>query len=211
MTAMRPSLFAALVAFAGTARAAPTRTQIARGQYLVDFAACNDCHTPLKFNPETKSPEPDMAHMLSGHPAGAADPQGKLGDADGALIGGTFTEFTAPFGTIYSANLTPDKETGLGTWTVEMFIQAVRTGRHLGQGRAILPPMPWYGLATLTDEDLRAIFAYLQSIPAVHNAVPEPKVSEATLAELARGNAEILKQLRIPAPSRGKRGGGGSP
>ena len=71
-----------------------------------------------------------------------------------------------PWGVSFTANLTPDKETGLGNWTEEMFITTMRTGRHQGKGRPILPPMPYQFIATLNDEDLKAVFAYLQSIPA---------------------------------------------
>jgi hypothetical protein len=50
----------------------------------------------------------------------------------------------------------------------------MRTGKHLGVGRAILPPMPWPGVAALTDEDLKALFAYLQSLKPISNLVPQP-------------------------------------
>ena len=71
-------------------------------------------------------------------------------------------------------NLTPDVETGLGRWTADTFIAALRTGRHEGKGRPILPPMPYKMIRTLTDEDLRSIFAYLQSLPPIRNRVPTP-------------------------------------
>jgi hypothetical protein len=74
----------------------------------------------------------------------------------------------------YTANLTPDKETGLGKWTQRNFIEAIRTGRHMGRGRPILPPMPILMYKNFTDADLEAMFAYLQSIPAIRNKVPEP-------------------------------------
>ena len=83
------------------------------------------------------------------------------------------TAAVGPWGVSFSANLTPDEETGIGDWTEEEFIGAVRTGTHRGIGRPILPPMPWFNLAMATDEDLQAIFAYLQSIPAVANQVPD--------------------------------------
>jgi hypothetical protein len=74
----------------------------------------------------------------------------------------------------FTANLTPDPETGLGRWTDDMFIQTLRTGRHQGKGRLILPPMPVKMIGSATDEDLKAIFAYLQSLPPVSNRVPAP-------------------------------------
>jgi hypothetical protein len=72
-------------------------------------------------------------------------------------------------------NLTPDKETGrLQEFTEQQFIQTLRTGRHRGQGREILPPMPWRFIGQMTDDDLKAVFAYLRQIPAVKNKVPDP-------------------------------------
>ena len=108
-----------------------------RGMYIVSTSGCNDCHTPWVFNKDLGMPVPDMTRMLSGHPAGEADSATKINPkTDLALIGGDFTSFTLPFGIVYSANLTPDKETGLGNWTEEMFVKAMRTGMHLGaEGR----------------------------------------------------------------------------
>jgi hypothetical protein len=84
------------------------------------------------------------------------------------------TAWAGPWGTSFSANLTPDDETGLGRWSYETFAAAMRTGRHLGMGRPILPPMPTQVLAGLTEEDLRAVYAYLRSLPPVSNRVPAP-------------------------------------
>ena len=72
----------------------------------------------------------------------------------------------------YTANLTPDPETGLGKWTQRNFTETIRTGRHMGRGRQILPPMPIPMYKNFTDADLEAIFSYLQTIPAVKNRVP---------------------------------------
>jgi hypothetical protein len=76
----------------------------------------------------------------------------------------------------FSANLTPDTNTGLhsGVWTEDLFIKALRTGKHMGTARDILPPMPWQGLGQLSDEDLKAIWAYLDTIPPILNHVPDP-------------------------------------
>jgi hypothetical protein len=74
----------------------------------------------------------------------------------------------------FTANLTPDRDTGLGKWTLRTFTDTIRTGRHMGRGRAILPPMPIPMYKNFTDADLDAVFSYLQSIPAVSNRVPEP-------------------------------------
>ena len=67
-----------------------------------------------------------------------------------------------------------DPETGLGKWTQRNFIETIRTGRHMGRGREVLPPMPIMVYNNFTDDDLGAIFSYLQSLPAVSNRVPEP-------------------------------------
>jgi len=66
------------------------------------------------------------------------------------------------------------EETGTGTWTEETLLATIRTGRLLGKGRMILPPMPIENLKHLTLEDQKALFAYFQSVPAISNRVPEP-------------------------------------
>ena len=78
-----------------------------------------------------------------------------------------------PWGVSYTANLTPDPDTGLGRWSAQDFVRTMRSGRHLGSGRPLLPPMPAaYG--QMSDEDLQAMFAYLQTLPPVRNRVPAP-------------------------------------
>jgi len=147
---------------------------IARGQYLVTVGGCNDCHTPFKMGP--KGPEPDMSRMLSGHPeqfvivapAKMPSPEWMVASSP------TNTAHSGPWGVSFSANLTPDQNTGLGIWTEDMFITALRTGRHMGASREILPPMPWFNYGKMTDDDIKAVYAYLRSIPAVHNRVPDP-------------------------------------
>ena len=148
---------------------------VARGRYLVEFGGCHDCHTPKVFT--ARGPERDLSRALSGHPAGSKVPpvpRNVLGPKGwGALTTPDLTAWAGPWGVSFSANLTPDPS-GLGTWTVEQFIQTIRTGKHLGVGRDILPPMPWYDVAKLTDDDLRAVFAYLRTLKPVQNAVPAP-------------------------------------
>lgn len=147
--------------------------KIARGRYLVSFGGCNDCHTPLKMG--ANGPEPDRTRLLSGHPEQAQlPPPPKLADSAWFAATAGMTAWAGPWGISYAANLTPDHNTGMGIWTEEMFIQAMRTGQHYGAARDILPPMPWQNLAALSDEDLAAVFAYLRSIPPVANRVPEP-------------------------------------
>lgn len=151
-----------------------TGSPVERGKYLVSAMLCNDCHTPAKPGPN--GVEPDMSRALSGHPQDLVmPPPPKLPEGPWVWIGaGTNTAFAGPWGVSFTANLTPDPETGLGRWTPEMFMSALRTGRHEGKGRPILPPMPYRMIASLDDDDLRAIFAYLQSLKPVKNRVPAP-------------------------------------
>ena len=102
-------------------------------------------------------------------------PAPKLPDGPWLWVGAaTNTAFSGPWGVSFTANLTPDPETGLGKWTEEMFIATMKTGRHEGKGRPLLPPMPYPVVASLNDGDIRALFAYLQSLPPVRNRVPAP-------------------------------------
>lgn len=155
---------------------AASHQQVKRGQYLVNFGGCNDCHTPKSMTP--KGPALDQSLLLSGHRADApvrAVPAGVLGPTQwGALTNGELTAWAGPWGISFAANLTPDKATGLGAWTYAQFDQTMRRGKHLGTGRDLLPPMPWMSIATLNDADMRALFAYLRSIKAVANRVPAP-------------------------------------
>jgi len=150
---------------------------LARGKYLVTFGGCNDCHTPLKLTP--KGPVPDMERMLSGHPHDTRLPSPDLKPGPWFVTIAGMTAWAGPWGITYSANLTPDNNTGLGIWTEDMFVKAMRTGRHMGAGREILPPMPWQGVAALNDDDLKAIYAYLRTIPPIRNQVPAPVSSQA--------------------------------
>lgn len=147
---------------------------VERGAHLVRSMGCNDCHTPWKMGPN--GPEPDMTRALTGHPESDKITEvPKLPDSPwGWIAARDNTAFAGPWGVSFTMNLTPDKETGLGKWTVEQFIATMRTGRHLGKGRPVLPPMPWPAFRNLSDEDLKAMFAYLQSLPPVHNRIPPP-------------------------------------
>jgi hypothetical protein len=165
-----------LLVSAGASAQAKGSSLVARGKYLVTLAGCTDCHSPKVMTP--MGPVPDTTRLLSGHPASDKLPvlaKGLIGpDQWGAVCSGDFTAWVGPWGTSYTANLTPDKTTGLGSWTVDMFIKAIRTGKHMGEGRNILPPMPWPNFRQATNVDLKAIFAYLQSLPPIENAVPDP-------------------------------------
>lgn len=149
------------------------KAQIKRGEYLVEIMGCHDCHTPAKMGPN--GPEQDRSRALSGHPEQLVMPPAPAPTGPWvASIAATFTAFGSPAGTVFTRNLTPDKETGLGDWTVEEFIATMKTGRERGKGRPVLPPMPVQNLRALSDQDIRALFAYLQSLPPIKNRVPQP-------------------------------------
>jgi mono/diheme cytochrome c family protein len=129
------------------AAASAADPEVERGKYLVTIASCNDCHTPGHF-----LGKPDFSRTLAGSDVGFAIP------GVGAFVG---------------RNLTPDKETGLGSWTDDQIISAITAGVR-PDGRRLAPIMPWQGLSHLTSEDAHAIVAYLRSLPPVKNAVPGP-------------------------------------
>lgn len=146
--------------------------EIERGRYLVTVAGCNDCHTPLKLT--ANGPVPDESRLLSGHPESVKiGTLPKLGDGWMWAGSETMTAFVGPWGVSYARNLTSDEETGLGWMPLEMFVQIMRTGKHFGAGRPILPPMPVQNYGLMPDEDLKAIHAYLLSTKPIKNRVPE--------------------------------------
>lgn len=148
---------------------------VTRGKYLLNTSGCMDCHTPFKMG--AKGPEFDLSRLLSGHPESLRmPPVPTLPEGPWLVISSaTNTAHAGPWGVSFTANLTPDPDTGLGRWTERDFIATIRTGRHMGRGREILPPMPIPVYNNFSDGDLAAIFAYLQSIPPIKNRVPEPR------------------------------------
>jgi hypothetical protein len=153
--------------------AQPDDAKVARGKYIVSTSGCHDCHTPWVMTEQ--GPAPDMTRALSGHPeAMAMPPPPPLEGPWIGAIGATNTAWAGPWGVSFTANLTPDDETGMGQWTLRNFIDTIRTGRHLGRGRPVLPPMPIPVYNNFTDEDLEAVYLYLRTVPAVKNRVPEP-------------------------------------
>ena len=145
---------------------------IRRGEYLVSIMDCNACHTPLKMG--AKGPEPDLARMLSGHPENVPlAPIDKQQSQNWVLFSMTSTAMVGPWGVSFAGNITSD-ETGIGNWTEAQFFKAIREGKYKGMDntRMLLPPMPWPQYGKASDDDLRAIFAYLKSVPPVENRVP---------------------------------------
>ncbi|WP_207496723.1 c-type cytochrome [Aridibaculum aurantiacum] len=152
----------------------PMDSMVKHGEYLVTIMGCDDCHTPKVFGP--KGPELDMAKRLSGHPSEI--PVGQVHKEDlktWVLFNHLTTAYVGPWGTSFAANLTSD-ETGVGNWTEKQFLKAMREGKYKGieNSRPMLPPMPWQNFSKATDDDLKAIFAYLKSTKPVHNLVPAP-------------------------------------
>lgn len=150
---------------------------VSHGRLLITAGGCNDCHSPKKIGQH--GPFIDSANFLSGHPAvmpAPPIPASALQPGNWVLMGPDVTSFVGPWGISYAANLTPDSATGIGAWTEGQFVQTMRTGKHLGMenGRPLLPPMPWENLSKLSDDDLKSIFAYLQTLTPVSNRVPGP-------------------------------------
>ncbi|MFD2247505.1 cytochrome c [Pontibacter ruber] len=152
------------------------KTQLLYGEHLVIIAGCHDCHTPKKMT--AHGPEADSSRLLSGHPAKMPPPDIDRAafEKKGLAVTQTLTAWTGPWGISYAANLTSDK-TGIGNWQEKNFITAMREGKSKGManGRMLLPPMPWQHYRHMTDEELKAVFAYLKSTKPVSNVVPAPQ------------------------------------
>lgn len=158
-----------------TTTASDTAGRVARGQYLVTTIGCDDCHSPKRMGAHGPELIPEL--RLSGF-----QKEGKLPPIDAntlkngwALFSPDLTATVGPWGISYAANITSDA-TGIGNWKEENFILAMREGitKGIKGSRPMLPPMPWFNFRNLTDEDLKAIFAYLKTTKPVNNAVPNP-------------------------------------
>jgi mono/diheme cytochrome c family protein len=161
-----PAAFVALAVAIGSPPAGAADSKVERGKYLVTIGSCTDCHTPGHF-----LGKPDTARHLGGSEVGFEIPE---------------------VGTFYGPNLTPDKATGLGSWSERDIVTAIRTGKR-PDGRTLAPIMPWVALADLTDSDAEAIAAYLKSLPPVSNKVPGP---------FAPGEAPTSFVMKIVAPAK---------
>jgi mono/diheme cytochrome c family protein len=150
---------------------------VARGSQLVWASGCMDCHTP-----GTLYGAPDTTRMLSGSEVG----------------------WQGPWGVSYPRNLTPDPETGIGSWTEDQIVTAFRTG-HRPDGSPLLPPMPWPGLAHMSDDDAHAIAAYLKTLPPVNHKVPDvvPPGGKATGPVIVIPPPSAWDAPREAAPSSG--------
>ena len=157
---------------------------ITRGEYLVTTIGCNDCHSPKRMG--ERGPEIIPELMLSGYPGDR--PVAKVNvealQSGWGLVNDDLTSFVGPWGQSFAANLTPDP-TGIGNWTEEQFKKALTQGKFKGVdgSRMLLPPMPWFNWTNMKDEDVKAIFMYLKSIPPVKNVVPAAIPPESLVAE----------------------------
>ena len=150
-------------------------TQAKWGEHLVAIAGCNDCHTPKKMTPT--GPVDDSSLMLSGHPEKAPGPDvdRKQMESKGLIVTSDFTSWIGPWGVSYSANLTPDA-TGTGNWTESQFLYALRNSisKGIAGSRPLMPPMSMMPVKHMTDDELKAIFAYLKTIKPIKNISVQP-------------------------------------
>lgn len=150
--------------------------RIKQGEYLVSIIGCDDCHSPKKMGAHGPEVIPEL--RLSGYPASRPiqKADSNVVKQGWALFGPDLTSAVGPWGMSFAANITSD-DTGIGNWTEENFIRALRKGKFKGLegSRDLLPPMPWFVYKNMTDEDLKSIYAYLKTVPAVENVVPAPK------------------------------------
>jgi mono/diheme cytochrome c family protein len=147
---------------------AADREQVNRGKYLVTLGLCTDCHTPGYF-----FGKPDMARFLAGSEVG----------------------FEVPgLGVFHGRNLTPDVETGIGTWSADDIVNAIQTGTR-PDGRILASIMPWHAFAELTKQDAYAIAAYLKSLPPIANTVPGP------FGPTEQPTSFVFKVVAPPAPT----------
>ena len=151
-----------------------TVERLSRGKYLVNgILHCFTCHSPLKWDSE-----------------GAPPIAGKEGSGGDVLFEDSTTKIIAP-------NITPDKETGAGTWTDDMFARAIREG--IGHdGRALSGKMPFYNFRYLSDEDLAAVIVYLRSIPAVRRRVAATKLTADEKSSLERSSNPLIEKVASP-------------
>lgn len=149
---------------------------VTRGAYLVNTIGCDDCHSPKRMGANGPEIIPEL--RLSGYPSDRP-----LTNADTnvvkkgwMLFSEDLTTAVGPWGQSFAANLTSDV-TGTGNWKEGQFIKAIREGKYKGldNTRPLLMPMPWFVYKNLTDNDLKSIFAFLQTTNPVKNVVPAPR------------------------------------
>ena len=163
MSSICAALTAATLLGVPAAAGAQDKALVERGRYLVRVTGCHDCHSP-----KIEGMTPDLTRELSGRPATTPLPTATKSEVHASL---DLTAWTGPWGYSVASNLTPDPATGIGTrYNEKSFISTMRTGRK-PNGTPIMPPMPSEVYQNMTDEDLRAIFAYLRTVKPIRNAV----------------------------------------
>ena len=128
------------------------RAAVRQGKYLIELLGCGSCHTDGAL-----VGEPDIERPLAGSRIGIA--------------------YTSPLegrnpGVVYGPNITPDDETGIGRWTDQQIVDAVRAGEGRHGDRRILV-MPWPGYARISNDDAYAIVGYLRHLEPVRHRVPD--------------------------------------
>jgi len=150
-------------------------SQVKWGEHLVAIGGCNDCHTPKKMT--AMGPVDDSTLILSGHPEQLASPDvdRKAMEGNGLVVTSDFTAWIGPWGISYSANLTPD-ETGTANWTESQFLYAIRNmvSKGIPGSRPLMPPMSMMPVKNMTDDELKAIFAYLRTVKPIKNRSVQP-------------------------------------
>ncbi len=160
-----------LISLATTAGASTQNQEdiLKHGKYIVSIAGCSDCHTPQK--PEYLDPTKLTPEQLKT----IAFNYGATADESKYLAGGRPFDL-GPLGILYTLNLTPDEETGLGKWGDDQIKLAIKTGQA-ADGKVLFPVMPYHVYNTMADADLDAAVAYIRSIKPVNNKIPERTIS----------------------------------
>jgi len=152
------------------------KEMVKRGGYLVNTIGCDDCHSPKRMGPNGPEIIPEL--RLSGYPASRPITKTNIDVVKKGwmLLSDDLTTAVGSWGQSFAANLTSDP-TGTGNWKEEQFIKAIREGKYKGldNTRPLLLPMPWFVYKNLTDDDLKSIFAFLQTTKPVKNVVPAPR------------------------------------
>ena len=143
------------------------------GKHIVTISGCNDCHSPKTMT--AQGPVVDATKALSGAPSPAPLPNATAEQiAKGMAATIDMTAWVGPWGKSYAANITSDS-TGIGNWTEQQFADCLRKGIYKGISgtRPLMPPMPWQDFSNMSDNEIKAVFAYLKSTKPVHNVVPQ--------------------------------------
>nr|WP_294902344.1 c-type cytochrome [uncultured Lacibacter sp.] len=146
---------------------------VKRGEYLVNAVGCDDCHSPKTMGP--RGPEIIQELRFSGYPSTrpVQKADSNVVKQGWALFGPDLTSAVGPWGMSFAANISSDA-TGIGNWTEAQFFKAIREGKYKGldNSRPLLPPMPWSSYKNFSDDDVKAIYAFLKSTQPVENIVP---------------------------------------